>query len=89
MNSFIQENISGMAIVQLFNREEKQRQKFKSINAEHRDAHIKTIFYFSIFWPVIEVLASLAMALVVWYGGARALMGGVTFGILLAFIQVF
>jgi len=87
MNSFIQENISGMAIVQLFNREEKQRQKFKSINAEHRDAHIKTIFYFSIFWPVIEVLASLAMALVVWYGGARALMGGVTFGILLAFIQ--
>jgi len=87
MNSFIQENISGMAIVQLFNREDKQRQKFKNINAEHRDAHIKTIFYFSIFWPVIEVLASLAMALVVWYGGARALMGGITFGILLAFIQ--
>lgn len=87
MNSFVQENISGMAIVQLFNREEKQRQKFQNINAKHRDAHIKTIFYFSIFWPVIEVLASLAMALVVWYGGARALMGGVTFGILLAFIQ--
>lgn len=87
MNSFVQENISGMAIVQLFNREEKQRQKFQSINAEHRDAHIKTIFYFSIFWPVIEVLASLAMALVVWYGGARALMGQVTFGVLLAFIQ--
>lgn len=87
MNSFVQENISGMAIVQLFNREEKQRKKFQNINAEHRDAHIKTIFYFSIFWPVIEVLASLAMALVVWYGGARALMGEVTFGVLLAFIQ--
>jgi len=87
MNSFVQENISGMAIVQLFNREEKQRQKFRSINAEHRKAHIRTIFYFSIFWPVIEVLASLAMALVVWYGGARALMDQVTFGVLLAFIQ--
>ena len=76
-----------MAIVQLFNREEKQKEKFKGINADHRNAHIKTIFYFSIFWPLVEVLASFAMALVVWYGGARALMGGVTFGVLLAFIQ--
>ena len=87
LNSFAQENISGMAIVQLFNREEKQKEKFEGINADHRNAHIKTIFYFSIFWPLVEVLASFAMALVVWYGGARALMGGVTFGVLLAFIQ--
>ena len=87
LNSFVQENISGMAIVQLFNREEKQKDKFRSINDGHKKAHIKTIFYFSIFWPVIEVLASLAMALVVWYGGASALMDQVTFGVLLAFIQ--
>jgi ATP-binding cassette subfamily B multidrug efflux pump len=87
LNSFAQEHINGMAIVQLFNREEKQKEKFKSINADHRNAHVKTIFYFSIFWPLIEVLASFAMAFVVWYGGARALMDGITFGVLLAFIQ--
>ena len=87
LNSFVQEHISGMAVVQLFNREKKQKDRFESINADHREAHIQTIFYFSIFWPVVEVLASLAMALVVWYGGARALMDQVTFGVLLAFIQ--
>ena len=87
LNSFVQEHISGMAIVQLFNREEKEKARFKEINADHRKAHIKTIFYFAIFWPVVEVLASVAMALVVWYGGARALMDQVTFGVLLAFIQ--
>lgn len=87
LNSFVQEHINGMAIVQLFNRERKEKERFESINADHRRAHIDTIFYFSIFWPVVEVLASLAMALVVWYGGARALGGTVTFGVLLAFIQ--
>lgn len=87
LNSFVQEHINGMDIVQLFNREKKQQDKFKNINAAHRKAHIETIFYFSIFWPIVEVMASFAMALVVWYGGGRALMGGVTFGVLLAFIQ--
>jgi len=87
LNSFVQEHINGIAIIQLFNREEKGKEQFEKINAGHRDAHIKTIFYFSIFWPLVEVLASLAMALVVWYGGARALMDQVTFGVLLAFIQ--
>ncbi len=87
LNSFVQEHINGMDIVQLFNREKKQQDKFKNINAAHKKAHIETIFYFSIFWPLVEVMASFAMALVVWYGGGRALMGGVTFGVLLAFIQ--
>lgn len=87
LNSFVQEHINGMSVVQLFNREKKEKEKFMGINADHRKAHIKTIFYFSIFWPLVEVFASLAMALVVWYGGARALMGDVTFGVLLAFIQ--
>jgi len=87
LNSFIQEHINGMAIVQLFNREKKEKEKFEHINTSHKKAHINTIFYFAIFWPVVEVLASLAMALVVWYGGARALMDQVTFGVLLAFIQ--
>lgn len=87
LNSFVQEHINGMKVVQLFNREQYQHEKFKKINQDHKEAHIETIFYFSIFWPLVEVLASFAMALIVWYGGARALMGGVSFGILLAFIQ--
>ncbi|MGM0507425.1 MAG: ABC transporter ATP-binding protein [Bacteroidota bacterium] len=87
LNSFVQEHINGISIVQLFNREKKEQEKFRKLNAAHRDAHIRTIFYFAIFWPAVEVLASLAMALVVWYGGGRALMGQITFGVLLAFIQ--
>jgi ATP-binding cassette subfamily B protein len=87
LNSFIQEHIQGITIVQLFNREKDVERDFATINEDHRKAHNKTIFYFSIFWPTIEVLASVAMALVVWYGGGRALLGGVTFGVLLAFIQ--
>jgi len=87
LNSFVQEHINGMAIVQLFNKEERERKKYEAINDSHKQAHINTIFYYAIFWPAIEVLSSLAMALVIWYGGGRALLGGVTFGILLAFVQ--
>ncbi len=87
LNSFVQEHINGMDVVQLFNREKKQIEKFEKINESHKKAHIKTIFYFSIFWPFVEVTASFSMALIVWYGGGRALTGGVTFGVLLAFIQ--
>ena len=87
LNSFVQEHINGMKVVQLFNREQYQHEKFQKINQKHKEAHIETIFYFSIFWPLVEVFASFAMALIVWYGGGRALMGGVSFGVLLAFIQ--
>lgn len=87
LNSFVQEHISGMSIVQLFNKEERQRQKFQKINSSYKGAYLDTIFYFAIFWPAVEIIASLAMALVIWYGGGRALMDQVTFGILLAFVQ--
>lgn len=87
LHSFIQEHVSGMGIVQLFGREHKEAEKFERINSEHTRAHINTIFYFALFWPAVEVIASIATALVIWYGGAQALSGEVTFGILLAFIQ--
>lgn len=87
LHSFIQEHINGMSVVQLFNRQEKEAERFDQINESHKKAYVKTIFYFSIFWPLVEVLASVAMALVVWYGGAQLLAGDVTFGILLAFVQ--
>lgn len=87
LNSFVQEHINGMSVVQMFGREKREMARFVEINEDHTAAHIKTVFYFSIFWPVVEVLSSIAMALVIWYGGAKALGGGVTFGVLLAFIQ--
>jgi len=87
LNSFVQEHINGMSIVQLFNKEERERKKFRSINDGHKQAYVETIFYFAIFWPAVEIIASLAMALVIWYGGGRAFMGEVTFGILVAFVQ--
>lgn len=87
LNSFVQEHISGMSIVQLFNKEKREKERYESINGAHRGAYLDTIFWFAIFWPAVEVIASLAMALVIWYGGGRALMDEVTFGILLAFVQ--
>lgn len=87
LHSFIQEHINGMSIVQLFSREKKEADKFEKLNKAHTDAHITTIFYFSIFWPIVEVLSSIGMALVIWYGGAQALSDQVTLGVLIAFIQ--
>lgn len=87
LHSFIQEHIQGMGIIRLFGQGEKEAQKFEKINSDHKKAHIKTIFYFALFLPAVEVIASLAIALIVWYGGAKALTGGVSFGVLLAFIQ--
>ncbi|MDZ7693032.1 MAG: ABC transporter ATP-binding protein [Balneolaceae bacterium] len=87
MNSFVQEHINGIDIVQLFNKEGRERKRYEAINKDHREAHIDTIFYYAIFWPAIEVISSLALALVIWYGGGKALLGEVTFGILLAFVQ--
>jgi ATP-binding cassette subfamily B protein len=87
LNSFVQEHINGMDIVRLFNKQSTEFDKFKSINESHTQVQIKTIFYFAIFWPAVEMISSFAMALVVWYGGAQALSSELTVGILLAFIQ--
>ncbi len=87
LNSFIQEHIQGMSIVQLFNRENKEYERFSAINTEHKKAHVETIFYFSIFWPIVEILSTIGMALVIWFGGASVIVDGLTFGVLVAFIQ--
>ena len=88
LNAFIQEHVTGMHIVQLFNREEEEKSRFRDINDEHRAAHLKTIFYYAIFWPSIEFISSVALAAVLWFGGVRALGGSaLTLGVLVAFIQ--
>jgi len=72
LNSFVQEHISGMNVVQIFNREEAEMNKFKLINDKHRKANIRSIWYFSIFMPILEIMSAISIGLVVWYGGLQA-----------------
>lgn len=87
LNTFVQEHLSGMAIVQAFGREQQEMDKFMKINDRHRQANIKSIFYYALFFPIIEVLSALSIGLAVWYGGMNAATGGsVTIGELTAII---
>ncbi len=76
LNSFVQERVTGMKIVQLFTREKIEYDKFVEINDKHKKAHIRTVWYYSIFFPIVEILSSLTLAVVVWYGGLKAISGG-------------
>jgi len=87
INSFLQENITGMSVVQLFRREPRNREAFAAINRQHADANLAQIFYYAVFYPAIELLAALATALILLYGGSRVLAGTLTLGALVAFIQ--
>jgi subfamily B ATP-binding cassette protein MsbA len=75
LNAFVQEHISGMNIVQIFNRERAEMAKFEAINEKHKAANIRSIWYFSIFLPVIEIMSAISIGLVVWYGGLEAAEG--------------
>lgn len=89
LNSFVQERITGMKIIQLFTREEIEYKKFRSINEKHKKAWIRTVWYNSIFFPVAEVLPSIAIGLVVWYGGLNAIAdSSVTVGEIISFIMM-
>lgn len=87
INTYVQENITNMSIIQIFDRTEKNYQIFSDINFEHTKAHVKTVFYFALFYPVIEFVGAFAIALVIWRGGIFKLEGLTTFGALVAFIQ--
>jgi len=87
LNAFVQEHLIGIKIVQLFNKEDAEMHKFMAINDKHRKANIRSIWYFSIFLPVIEILSAVSIGLAVWYGGIQAATGGnVTLGDLTALI---
>ena len=88
INSFLQEHLGGMRVVQLFNREAAAARQFDTINHEHLDSHLKSITIYAVFFPVIEVLTSVAIAALLYYGGLRAIGGTLTVGVLAAFIQL-
>lgn len=87
LNTFVQEHLTGMQIVQIFGREGEEMRRFKSINKQHRDANVRSVFYYSVFFPVVEVLSAISTGLIVWYG-ARGVMDDTTsLGTLIAFIM--
>ncbi len=86
LNAFLQEHITGMRIIQIFNAEEQEMKKFVAINEDHKKAHIDSIFYYSVFFPVVEVILAFATGLMVWYGANMVIKLEASLGILIAFI---
>jgi ATP-binding cassette subfamily B multidrug efflux pump len=87
INAVTQEQVSGIRVVQLFGREERVLRQIKEVNAHHLEAHLRSITYYALFFPVIEVLTSIALALILWHGGGETLRGTMTVGVVAAFLQ--
>lgn len=87
LNSYMQEHITGISIVQIFSKEKEEYKKFIGINTDYRNALIRSVFYYATFYPVVEILSSISIALIIWYGGGSVLQEHMTIGILFAFIQ--
>jgi len=88
LNTFTQERLTGMKIVQLFNKEEQELDKFKSINKQHREANIRSIFYYSVFFPIVEILSSISIALLIWFAGINYSSLNISLGDLTFFIML-
>ncbi|MCH7411728.1 ABC transporter ATP-binding protein/permease [Belliella sp. DSM 111904] len=87
LNSFLQEHITGMNIVQVFNREKREYEKFKDINRDHRKAHVRSVLYYSIYFPVAEIIQAIGIGLVVWYGATGVFDLEIKVGVLISFIM--
>jgi ATP-binding cassette subfamily B multidrug efflux pump len=87
LNSFMQEHIQGMNVVQIYGKENEEYKKFAEINRDHTIANIKSVFYYAVFFPVVDFFSSLAITLIIWYGGGSVVQGAMSLGVLFAFIQ--
>jgi ATP-binding cassette subfamily B protein len=87
LNTFLQEHISGIRIIQYFAREDQEMRKFKEINAKHRDAHIRSNWYYSIFFPVVEIISAISIGLLVWYGSKSIISNQISPGVVVSFIM--
>jgi ATP-binding cassette, subfamily B, multidrug efflux pump len=86
LNSYMQEHITGMNVVQIFNKEKSELNRFSNINDDYKGAYIKSIFYYAVFYPGVEILSSIAVGLIIWYGGGEVLRNSVTIGDIFAFL---
>jgi ATP-binding cassette subfamily B multidrug efflux pump len=87
LNAFLQEQITGIRVVQLFGREPASAAKFAELNAAHRQAHLQTVGYYALFFPAVEFVSAVATALIIWYGGGRIVQHSLQLGVLVAFLQ--
>lgn len=87
LNSYIQEHITGITIVQYFSKEERTTQDFEVINREHTEQNKKSVFYYAVFFPVVELIGAVSAGLIIWYGGGQVVQNAVTVGVLISFIQ--
>jgi ATP-binding cassette subfamily B multidrug efflux pump len=87
INAFMQEHITGMMVDQIFNREQKAFNDFTGINGAHRDANIKSIFYYALFYPGVDLIGAVAVGIIIWYAGVESMAGHVTIGTVMAFLQ--
>ncbi|MFO7445090.1 MAG: ABC transporter ATP-binding protein [Ignavibacteriaceae bacterium] len=87
LNSYMQEHVTGMNVVQIFNKEKDESERFSRINSDYRESNIKSIFYYAIFYPAVELLSSIAIGLIIWYGGGEIMQETLQLGDLIAFIQ--
>src|SRR6266704_2923027 len=87
INAYLQEHLTGMAVLQLFNREERSHEEFEKINRSHMDAYKDSILAYGLFYPTVELMSALAVAIILYFGGGMALHGAVTVGTAIAFIQ--
>jgi ATP-binding cassette, subfamily B, multidrug efflux pump len=85
LNAFLQERISGMSVVQIFNAEDQERDRFRSINREYTKANLDSILYYAVFFPVVEIIAAIALGMMVWWGARNVVSGSVSMGSLIAF----
>jgi len=87
MNTYLQEHVSGIMTVKIFSQEARTKQRFSEINRQHTDANIRSVFYYSVFFPVVELIGAISGALIIWYGGGEVIRGALTIGVLISFIQ--
>ncbi len=87
LNSFIQEHITGITIVQYFSKEQRTTEEFEKINREHTEQNKKSVFYYAVFFPVVELLGAVSVGLIIWYGGGQVVQNAVSIGVLVSFIQ--
>ena len=87
INTFMQEHISGMIVDQIFGREKKSHQKFSEHNANHREANVRSIYYYAIFYPAVDLIYAVSVGLIVWYGGLNVYSSSITIGTVMAFLQ--